>query len=73
MEIFDPGHKEVPLERFQRNFPNFKPVCEAIDNAQIAKVKEMFAKIPETWHTKDQSFSAPLVCRQPNPLPMNIY
>jgi len=63
MDLFDPGHKEVPFARFRRHFPNFKAVCKAIDDAQLAKVKEMLAKIPEVWRTKDTSFSAPFVCR----------
>jgi hypothetical protein len=72
MEIFDPGHKEVPFARFRRHFPNFEAVCKAIDDEQIAKVKEMFAEIPEIWRTKDASFSTPLVCHQPNAILMNI-
>src|SRR6266404_3149897 len=66
MEVFDPGHKEVSYTRFQRHFPNFEAVCKAIDDAQTAKVKQMFARIPEIWNTKDSSFSAHLVCCQPN-------
>ena len=72
MEIFDPGHKEVLFTDFRRHFPNFEAVCKAIDDAQVAKVKQMFAKIPEIWNTKDTSFSPYLVCRQPNILLTNI-
>jgi hypothetical protein len=62
MDLFDPGYKEVPFTRFHQHFPNFETICKAIDDTQIAKLKQMFSKIPEIWRTKDTSFSAPLVC-----------
>jgi hypothetical protein len=71
MDLFDPGHKEVPFARFRRYFPNSETVCKAIDDTQIAKAKQMLEKIPEIWSTRDTSFSAPLVCRESTAFVMN--